>query len=217
MRIIIGLAIVGLGLLIYSVIECLQTPRHRIRVLPKIAWIAVIVLLPIVGAGLWLGFGRVRAPKKGSQAQRRPSSPDDDPDFLRQVEIQRRHRQREEEKRQREAELRRQERRQQEQKAKGPAQQDSSSENSETLSPEAQARAEQEKQLGEAVDDAVSGGSSSHRTDSTQHSADDHAAENDARDRETKDREKKGREKKDRENSEDDGETGTSRPDSRSS
>lgn len=202
MRIIIGLAIVGLGLLIYSLIECLQTPRHRIRVLPKIAWIAVIVLLPIVGAGLWLGFGRVRAPKKGSQAQRRPSSPDDDPDFLRQVEIQRRHRQREEEKRQREAELRRKERRQQEQKAQDSSEQDSGTKDPEALSPEAQARADQEKQLGEAADAAASGGSSSNGTGSTQHSADGHAAEGG---------------EQDRKDSEDDGETGSSRPDSRSS
>lgn len=110
MRIIIGLGIVGLGLLIYSLIECLQTPRHRIRVMPKVAWIAVIVLLPIIGASLWLGFGRVRAPKKTGQAPRRPRSPDDDPEFLRQVAIQRRQRQRAEEQRQRDADLRRKER-----------------------------------------------------------------------------------------------------------
>lgn len=134
MRIIIGLGIVGLGLLIYSLIECLQTPRHRIRVMPKLAWIAVIVLLPIIGASLWLGFGRVRAPKKGAAASRRPRSPDDDPDFLRQVEIQRRQRQRAEEQRQREAEARRKER-------------------------ELQSRSddEREKQLGEAADAAVAG------------------------------------------------------------
>ncbi|MCH8560636.1 MULTISPECIES: PLD nuclease N-terminal domain-containing protein [unclassified Nesterenkonia] len=136
-RIIIGLGIVGLGLLIYSLVECLQTPRHRIRVMPKVAWIAVIVLLPIIGASLWLGFGRVRAPKKGGQAPRRPRSPDDDPDFLRQVEIQRRQRQRAEEQRQRDAEARRKER-------------------------ELNARTQdaRERELGDAADAAVAGSSS---------------------------------------------------------
>jgi len=138
LRIIIGVGIVGLGLLIYSLIECLQTPRHRIRVLPKIAWIAVIVLLPIVGAGLWLGFGRVRVPKQGGQAPRRPSSPDDDPDFLRQVEIKRRQRQRAEEKRIQEDEARRKERQAQ-----------------------SRARDEQEKLLGDAADAAVAGDAAS--------------------------------------------------------
>lgn len=142
MRIIIGLGIVGLGLLIYSLIECLQTPRHRIRVMPKVAWIAVIVLLPIIGASLWLGFGRVRAPKKGAAASRRPRSPDDDPDFLRQVEIQRRQRQRAEEQRQRDAEARRKER-----------------------ELDARTRDEREKELGDAADAAVSGDSAAQDVD----------------------------------------------------
>lgn len=140
-RLIIGLGIVGLGLLIYSLVECLQTPRHRIRVMPKLAWIAVIVLLPIIGASLWLGFGRVRAPKKGAAASRRPRSPDDDPDFLRQVEIQRRQRQRAEEQRQREAEARRKER---------------------ELNDRTQD--EREKELGDAADVAVAGEPSSETT-----------------------------------------------------
>lgn len=141
-RIIIGLGIVGLGLLIYSLVECLQTPRHRIRVMPKVAWLAVIVLLPIIGASLWLGFGRVRTPKKGAAASRRPRSPDDDPEFLRQVEIQRRQRQRAEEQRQRDADLRRQER-----------------------ELEARTRDEREKQLGDAVDAAVAGDGSAEDLD----------------------------------------------------
>lgn len=136
-RLIIGLGIVGLGLLIYSLVECLQTPRHRIRVMPKLAWIAVIVLLPIIGASLWLGFGRVREPKKGAAASRRPRSPDDDPDFLRQVEIQRRQRQRAEEQRQREADARRKER-----------------------ELDDRTKDEREKQLGDAADAAVAGDSS---------------------------------------------------------
>ncbi|WP_258175006.1 PLD nuclease N-terminal domain-containing protein [Nesterenkonia sandarakina] len=142
LRIIIGLGIVGLGLLIYSLVECLQTPRHRIRVMPKVAWIAVIVLLPIIGASLWLGFGRVRAPKKGAAASRRPRSPDDDPDFLRQVEIQRRQRQRAEEQRQRDAEARRKER-----------------------ELDARTRDEREKELGDAADAAVSGDSAAQDAD----------------------------------------------------
>lgn len=140
-RLIIGLGIVGLGLLIYSLVECLQTPRHRIRVMPKVAWIAVIVLLPIIGASLWLGFGRVRSPKRGGQAPRRPRSPDDDPDFLRQVEIQRRQRQRAEEQRQREAEARRKERELND-----------------------RSKDEREKELGDAADAAAAGEGSSGTT-----------------------------------------------------
>ncbi len=98
LRVIIPLGIVGLGLMIYSLIECLQIPRHRVRVMPKGAWLAVIVLVPIIGAGLWLGFGRARVSSRGPQP--RPAAPDDDPNFLRSLEIQRRQRQRADEQRQ---------------------------------------------------------------------------------------------------------------------
>lgn len=100
LRVIIPLGIVGLGLMIYSLIECLQIPRHRVRVMPKGAWLAVIVLVPIIGAGLWLGFGRARPSSPGTQP--RPAAPDDDPNFLRSLEIQRRQRQRADEQRRKE-------------------------------------------------------------------------------------------------------------------
>lgn len=92
----LGLGVVALALTIYTLIESLQTPRHRVRVMPKIAWIAVIILVPLVGPLLWLFFGRVR--KQGPAAQQsRPSAPDDDPEFLRGVEFRRRQAQRREE------------------------------------------------------------------------------------------------------------------------
>lgn len=98
LRVLIPVGIVGLGLMIYSLVESIQTPRHRVRVMPKLAWIAVILLVPIIGAGLWLGFGRIRESGGGAQQPRRgPSAPDDDPEFLRKVEFERRQQQRREE------------------------------------------------------------------------------------------------------------------------
>ena len=98
LRILIPLGIVGLGLMIYSLIEALQTPRHRVRVMSKAAWLAVILLVPIIGAGLWLGFGRAKSSSGGgTRAGKGPTAPDDDPEFLRQVEFRRRQQQRREE------------------------------------------------------------------------------------------------------------------------
>ncbi|GAA1182260.1 MULTISPECIES: PLD nuclease N-terminal domain-containing protein [Nesterenkonia] len=105
LKVIVPLGIVGVGLMIYSLIECIQTPRHRVRVLGKSAWLAVIVFVPFLGAGLWLGLGRPRAGTPGA-APKRTSAPDDDPNFLQNLEIQRRQKQREEELRRKEAELR---------------------------------------------------------------------------------------------------------------
>lgn len=97
-RIFIGLGVIALALLIYSMVDCLMTPRHKVRVLPKIAWVPIILLLPLLGPGLWLGFGKARGPEnRGGQARKGPRAPDDDPEFLRNVEFQRRQQQRREE------------------------------------------------------------------------------------------------------------------------
>jgi hypothetical protein len=86
---------IELGLLVYCLIDCVQTPEAQVRSLPKVVWVILILLLPFVGSIAWLLVGRSqggRAPRTwapGSgfpEADRpRPVAPDDDPAFLRQV------------------------------------------------------------------------------------------------------------------------------------
>ncbi|WP_120003262.1 PLDc N-terminal domain-containing protein [Nesterenkonia muleiensis] len=104
-RVFIGLGVIALGLLIYSTVDCIMTPKHKVRVLPKVAWLPIILLLPLLGAGLWLGFGKARGGNgRGGVARKGPTAPDDDPEFLRNVEFQRRQQQRREEEARRRAE-----------------------------------------------------------------------------------------------------------------
>ncbi|MFC7401204.1 PLDc N-terminal domain-containing protein [Citricoccus sp. GCM10030269] len=111
-RLLIPLGIVAAGLIIYSLIECLMTPRHQVRALPKIVWVLIVLLVPLVGALLWLFLGRRRGsggqagPPSGPARPPRPQSPDDDASFLRQLDIQRKQQQRQAELDRREAELR---------------------------------------------------------------------------------------------------------------
>lgn len=92
-RVFIGLGVVALALLIYCMVELFQTPRQRVRVLSKVAWFFIILLLPLLGPGLWMAFGRAKSTK--AQPERKgPVAPDDDPEFLRRVEIERRQQQR---------------------------------------------------------------------------------------------------------------------------
>ncbi|HXD27798.1 MAG TPA: PLD nuclease N-terminal domain-containing protein [Arthrobacter sp.] len=101
-------ALVALAVTIYALIQCAQTPRNRVRSLAKGWWIVVIVLLPLVGACLWFWLGRPTEAASTASAQRTPrgpASPDDDPEFLRSLETQRRQRAKDEELRRREAEL----------------------------------------------------------------------------------------------------------------
>jgi Phospholipase_D-nuclease N-terminal len=90
--------IIEIGLLIYGLIDAIQTPDSEVRNLPKIVWILLILFIPIAGPVAWLWAGR---PRGGTARQApwpatrragfpeyerpRPLGPDDDPDFLREM------------------------------------------------------------------------------------------------------------------------------------
>lgn len=103
---IIGAAALAVGVIVYSLIECARTDSTDMRGLRKGAWIAVIVLLPLLGALLWLFLGRPKG-SAGSAGPARGRGPDDDPQFLRNLEERRRHQEQAEKLRRWEEELRR--------------------------------------------------------------------------------------------------------------
>lgn len=76
--------VVAIALLVYALIDCLQTDSARFRSLNRVAWVAIIVLVPIIGPVLWLVLGKVRTrPQRPAGPPPRPVAPDDDPEFLR--------------------------------------------------------------------------------------------------------------------------------------
>ncbi|ROS61654.1 phospholipase D-like protein [Frigoribacterium sp. PhB160] len=64
---------------IYALIDCLFAESSRFRALNKPLWAVIIVVLPVIGAVLWLLLGKNRS--GGRQAPRRFVAPDDDPEF----------------------------------------------------------------------------------------------------------------------------------------
>ncbi|MEZ5186781.1 MAG: PLDc N-terminal domain-containing protein [Candidatus Nanopelagicales bacterium] len=78
-KVLLGLA--ALGLLIFALIDLFQVRSDDVRGGSRFLWLLAILLLPVVGAVLWLVFGR--EPAEGPK--RRTLPPDDDPDFLRKV------------------------------------------------------------------------------------------------------------------------------------
>jgi hypothetical protein len=76
------------GLLVFCLIDCVQTPSPLIRNLPKVGWIVLIIVLPLAGAIAWLTAGRPRPGSAGpgntgrAQGPTAPLGPDDDPEFL---------------------------------------------------------------------------------------------------------------------------------------
>ncbi len=51
-------SVVSLALTVYCLIECIGTPEGSVRNLPKVAWVFIILLFPLVGSIAWLAVGR---------------------------------------------------------------------------------------------------------------------------------------------------------------
>lgn len=80
------LSIVAVVLFVAAVVDCAFIERRRIRALGRAWWLVIIVLLPVVGAILWLVLGRSWGRRDtGGGGGPRPLAPDDDPDFLRRI------------------------------------------------------------------------------------------------------------------------------------
>ena len=106
-RLVLFGVIIVAAVIIYAIIDCVMSRAQEVRSISKTAWLFTIVLLPVIGALLWFLFGRPKAgPEPKNRRPRRPTAPDDDPDFLRNLEIRRRQQAKEAELKRREAELR---------------------------------------------------------------------------------------------------------------
>jgi hypothetical protein len=109
------LVLVEIALLVYCVLNVITTPDDQVRNLPKLLWLLLVVVVPLVGGIAWLVAGRPQGPSRslppkgqgrpsapGRPARATASAPDDDEDFLRGL------RERAEQQRRRAAEQRRQ-------------------------------------------------------------------------------------------------------------
>jgi hypothetical protein len=91
-------ALIELLLLVYCVLNVITTPEDQVRNLPKLLWLVLVILLPLIGGIAWLVAGRPQngrpaaLPYKGNSGRfpeyDRPGrsvaqNPDDDEAFLR--------------------------------------------------------------------------------------------------------------------------------------
>ncbi|MCC9176509.1 PLD nuclease N-terminal domain-containing protein [Arthrobacter sp. zg-Y750] len=94
-RLVLFGVIIVAAVIIYAVIECIMSRSNEVRSISKVSWLFAIVLVPVLGALLWFLFGRPTGGGSGPREPRRPAAPDDDPDFLRNLESRRRQAQKE--------------------------------------------------------------------------------------------------------------------------
>lgn len=96
-RLFVFLAAAQLVLLVLALISSLSA--DRVRVLPRLLWVLIILVIPLLGPIAYFAFGRAQPPPaEGGVIRRvppRPASPDDDPEFLRSVDIEQSRRDRE--------------------------------------------------------------------------------------------------------------------------
>ena len=83
------MVIAAVGLSIYCLFDVRGSGAHLVRGLPKPAWF-VVVLVPIAGPLAWFAAGRPMRPGSGPTGPPRVVGPDDDPDFLWEIEKRRR-------------------------------------------------------------------------------------------------------------------------------
>ncbi|GAA3654815.1 PLD nuclease N-terminal domain-containing protein [Microbacterium marinilacus] len=76
-RLLIVLGIAAVVFWVFSIVDCAVQAPTRHRGVSKGAWIAIVVLIPVLGGLLWFVLGRARREPAG-----RVVAPDDDPSFL---------------------------------------------------------------------------------------------------------------------------------------
>lgn len=74
--------VVAFAVWIFCVIDAITTPADRVRNLPKLVWVLLVVLLADIGSIAWLVAGRDWRARTPVPAATRPTNPDDDEEFL---------------------------------------------------------------------------------------------------------------------------------------
>ncbi len=87
--VLLGLALLAFWL--FSLFDVVTTPEEEVRNSPKAVWLIIVAALPLVGGIFWMMRGRPRVALEDQSVSPRaeagsvPKGPDDDPDFLREL------------------------------------------------------------------------------------------------------------------------------------
>ncbi|MEU7710707.1 PLD nuclease N-terminal domain-containing protein [Micromonospora chalcea] len=89
-RLYVLLFLVQVVLAVVALISCLSADEEKVKALPRMIWVLIILFFPLVGSIAWFLVGRERpagtvgvtgTPRPAAPAGR-PLAPDDDPEFL---------------------------------------------------------------------------------------------------------------------------------------
>lgn len=88
------LILIPIAVTLYGLFDAINAPRDDVRTMSKGVWIFLIIVLFFVGAVMWFFLGRPRRSAGpsggGGSGYAPPQGPDDDPEFLSQLDWERR-------------------------------------------------------------------------------------------------------------------------------
>lgn len=84
-RLLIAIIVIYTALALYSLFDCISFESSRVKMMPKAAWAAIILFVPIVGIVLWFMFGRGGLGRKADADKAVPAAPDNDPEYLKKI------------------------------------------------------------------------------------------------------------------------------------
>jgi hypothetical protein len=76
------LGFIEIAFMIFAFVDVLLTPNWRVRGVPKVVWVFIVLLLSPIGAILWFVIGKEKVDSAQAPPVRREVHPDDDPEFL---------------------------------------------------------------------------------------------------------------------------------------
>ncbi|KQN84479.1 PLD nuclease N-terminal domain-containing protein [Arthrobacter sp. Leaf69] len=88
LRVVVVVAVIVV--FVYGLVDVIRTDPRETKGISKPAWIVVQIVLPVIGAILWFLIGRPRGTSPARANYSHPLAPDDDPEFLRNLELRRR-------------------------------------------------------------------------------------------------------------------------------
>jgi len=73
---------VQIAFMIFAFVDVLLTQTWRVRGVPKIVWVFIVLILSPIGGILWFVVGKEKLDAESAPPQMRQVHPDDDPEFL---------------------------------------------------------------------------------------------------------------------------------------
>ena len=55
---------------IFTLADVVQSPGQHVRTLPKVAWVVLVLLFPVLGSAAWFVFGRPPAASRPGKGER---------------------------------------------------------------------------------------------------------------------------------------------------